>query len=211
MSKCANKVLRKSFVFSDDEYLIPDLLSIQKRSYDEFLGLNIENGGISNVLKKYFPLYNKDKSICIDFVSYRFGDVIYSEKDCVYLGRTYSASLYVSLRLIVFDGITDTKKIRSIKEQEVYFCDIPLMTERASFVYSGIERVIISQLRKAPGLFFEVNEDTSSTASKISDDQMYDISARVSPESGSWISFLAYSRNTSIDFVLDKCVKIPIM
>lgn len=202
----SNYILRKRFSEKEDLNLIPDLIFLQKESYDKFLGKdNITkqvDSGLTKAFKSFFPLSDLNKTVTLDFVSYRFGEAKYTAKECLYSGRTYSAPLYATLRLILWDDNEEGKKnIKLIKEQEVFLCDIPLMTDNASFIFSGIERVIISQMRRAPGVFFDLED------SKISNTKIY--TARVIPMMGSWLDF-EFDVRDNLFFRLDRKRKMPI-
>ena len=205
-SNHSNYILRKKFSEKEDETLIPNLISLQKDSYRKFLEKDDTDkqtdSGLTKAFKSFFPLSDLNKTVTLDFVSYRFGDEKYSYKECLYSGRTYSAPLYATLRLIIWDDAEPGKKnIKIIKEQEVFLCDMPLMTENGSFVFSGIERVIISQMRRAPGVFFDLED------SKISNTKIY--TARVIPMNGSWLDF-EFDIRDNLFFRLDRKRKMPV-
>lgn len=201
----SNYILRKKFSEKEDINLIPELNFLQKESYDKFLGKNLSEqaeSGLTEAFKSFFPLSDLNKTVTLDFVSYRFGEAKYTAKECLYSGRTYSAPLYATLRLILWDdGEEGKKNIKLIKEQEVFLCDMPLMTDDGSFVFSGIERVIISQMRRAPGVFFDLED------SKISNAKMY--VARVIPMVGSWLD-VEFDIRDNLFFRLDRKRKMPI-
>ena len=205
-SNHSNYILRKRFSEKEDGTLIPDLISLQKESYEKFLEKdNPEkqaDSGLAKAFKSFFPLSDLNKTVTLDFVSYRFGNAKYTYKECLQSGRTYSAPLYATLRLIIWDDAEPGKKnIKIIKEQEVFLCDMPLMTENGSFIFSGIERVIISQMRRAPGVFFDLED------SKISNTKIY--TARVIPMNGSWLDF-EFDIRDNLYFRIDRKRKMPI-
>lgn len=205
-SNHSNYMLRKSFSEVDDNDLIPNLIDLQKESYDKFLEKDDESkhesSGLNKAFRSFFPLSDLNKTVTLDFVSYRFGKEKYSYKECLYSGRTYSAPLYATLRLIIWDDSEPSKKtIKIIKEQEVFLCDMPLMTDNGSFVFSGIERVIISQMRRAPGVFFDLED------SKISNSKLY--TARIIPMNGSWLDF-EFDVRDNLYFRLDRKRKMPV-
>lgn len=203
-SNHSNYILRKRFSEKDDGALIPDLISLQKDSYKKFLEKdnteNQANSGLTRAFKSFFPLSDLNKTVTLDFVSYRFGNAKYTYKECLQSSRTYSAPLYATLRLIIWDD-ADKKSIKIIKEQEVFLCDMPLMTDNGSFIFSGIERVIISQMRRAPGVFFDLED------SKISNTKIY--TARIIPMNGSWLDF-EFDIRDALYFRLDRKRKMPI-
>ena len=205
-SNHSNYILRKKFSEKEDGTLIPDLISLQKESYKKFLEKDDPekqaNSGLTKAFKSFFPLSDLNKTVTLDFVSYRFGNAKYSYKECLQSGRTYSAPLYATLRLIIWDDAEPGKKnIKIIKEQEVFLCDMPLMTDNGSFIFSGIERVIISQMRRAPGVFFDLED------SKISNTKIY--TARVIPMNGSWLDF-EFDIRDNLYFRIDRKRKMPI-
>ena len=205
-SNHSNYILRKKFSEKEDGTLIPDLISLQKESYKKFLEKDDPakqaDSGLTKAFKSFFPLSDLNKTVTLDFVSYRFGNATYTYKECLQSGRTYSAPLYATLRLIIWDDAEPGKKnIKIIKEQEVFLCDMPLMTDNGSFIFSGIERVIISQMRRAPGVFFDLED------SKISNTKIY--TARVIPMNGSWLDF-EFDIRDNLYFRIDRKRKMPI-
>ena len=211
MAKARNlnqSILRKSFSKNIDFEDIPHLMFLQKESYEKFLQADIEplkrvNSGIQSVFNSYFPFVDPSGRITIEFVSYSLGASKYESKECLSAGRTFSVPLHAQLRLILWHhneaGLP--KEIRSIKEQEIYLCDIPLMTDSGSFIINGAERVVVSQMRRAPGVFFD------SENAKISGSKSY--TAKIVPNLGSWLDFEFDSKDT-VYFRIDKKRKIPI-
>lgn len=201
-------LLRKSFSNSKDREAIPHLISLQKDSYEKFLQANIapekrENVGIQSVFNSFFPLSDSAGRVTIEFVSYSLGESKYESYECLSAGRTFSAPLRAQLRLILWhqEEGSEVKEIRSIKEQEVYLCEIPLMTETGSFIVNGAERVIVSQMRRAPGVFFD------SENVKLSGSKSY--TAKIIPHIGSWLDFEFDSKDI-LHFRVDKKRKIPV-
>jgi DNA-directed RNA polymerase subunit beta len=201
-------LLRKSFSSNKDREAIPHLIALQKDSYEKFLQANIlsekrENVGIQSVFNSFFPLSDSAGRVTIEFVSYSLGASKYESHECLFAGRTFSAPLRAQLRLILWhqEESGGTKEIRSIKEQEVYLCDIPLMTESGSFIVNGAERVIVSQMRRAPGVFFD------SENVKLSGSKSY--TAKIVPHIGSWLDFEFDSKDI-LYFRVDKKRKIPV-
>ena len=169
---------------------IPYLLELQKRSYSQFLQKDIpperrENIGIQGVFKEIFPITDFTGTASLEFVRYAIGEPRYNEKECLERGMTYEAPVRLTVQLMVYDIDKDTgaKSIRDIKEQEVYFGTIPLMTDRATFIINGTERVVVSQLHRSPGIFFELDKTMRRVKGKL----LY--TARVIPLRGSWIDF----------------------
>ncbi len=200
-------LFRKNFSNSKDREAIPHLISLQKDSYEKFLQANIsqekrENIGIQSVFNSFFPLSDSAGRVTIEFVSYSLGESKYEAYECLSAGRTFSAPLRAQLRLILWhqEEGSEIKEIRSIKEQEVYLCEIPLMTETGSFIVNGAERVIVSQMRRAPGVFFD------SENVKLSGSKSY--TAKIIPHIGSWLDFEFDSKDI-LYFRVDKKRKIP--
>ncbi len=201
-------VLRKSFSNSKDKEAIPYLVSLQKDSYEKFLQANVEpkkrqNVGIQSVFNSFFPLADSSDRITVEFVEYGLGKPKYEASECFSAGRTFSIPLHAQLRLILWNKEegSDIKEIRSIKEQEVYLCDVPLMTETGSFIINGAERVVVSQMRRAPGVFFD------SENAKISDSKSY--TAKIIPHLGSWLD-MEFDSKDVMHFRVDKKRKIPV-
>ncbi len=201
-------VLRKSFSNNTDKAEIPYLASLQKNSYEKFLQISIdskkrENVGIQSVFNSFFPISDSAEKITVEFLEYSLGKPKYEAHECLSAGRSFASPLYAQLRLILWnkENNSDVKEIRSIKEQEVYLCDVPLMTATSSFIINGAERVIVSQMRRAPGVFFD------SDSGKVSDSKSY--TAKIIPHLGSWLDF-EFDTKDVIYFRVDKKRKIPI-
>src|SRR6185369_15229284 len=163
---------------------------IQRRSYDEFLQLNVPPGerrdtGLQGVFKSVFPIKDFNETASLEFVSYVLGEPKYSVDECHERGMTYAAPLKVTIQLVIWDvdQETGTRSIKNVKEQEVYFGEIPLMTENGTFMINGTERVIVSQLHRSPGVFFDNDKGKTHASGKL----LY--SARIIPYRGSWIDF----------------------
>ncbi len=199
-------ILRKTFSKNTDFAKIPHLTSLQKESYENFLQTDIEankrkNCGIQAVFNSYFPFSDSAGKVSIEFVNYSLKKPKYEARECFSAGRTFSSPLHAQLRLILWHNNAETKEVKAIKEQEVYLCDIPLMTETGSFIVNGAERVIVSQMRRAPGVFFD------SENIKISGSKSY--TAKVVPNIGSWLDFEFDSKDI-VYFRVDKKRKIPV-
>jgi DNA-directed RNA polymerase subunit beta len=200
-------LLRKSFSNNQDRESIPHLISLQKESYEKFLQINIEpenrkNIGIQSVFNSFFPLSDSNGKVTVEFIKYDLKQPRFEASECLSAGKTFSSALSAHLRLILWhqDDANSIKEIRSIKEQEIYLCEIPLMTESGSFVFNGAERVIVSQMRRAPGVFFD-SENT-----KISGSKSY--TAKIIPHIGSWLDF-EFDTKDILHFRIDKKRKIP--
>ena len=201
-------VLRKSFGTNKDKEAIPYLVSLQKNSYEKFLQANVDpktrqNVGIQSVFNSFFPLSDSSERITVEFVEYSLGKPKYEAYECLSAGRSFSIPLHAQLRLILWNKEegSEIKEIRSIKEQEVYLCDVPLMTETGSFIINGAERVVVSQMRRAPGVFFD------SDNAKISDSKSY--TAKIIPHLGSWLD-MEFDTKDVMHFRVDKKRKIPV-
>ena len=169
---------------------IPNLIELQRRSYDKFLQADVPadkraNIGLQAVFKSIFPIEDFDKTSALEFESYNLERPKYDVQECRQRGMTFAAPLKITVRLVVFDVEEETgnRNIRDIKEQEVYMGEIPLMTESGSFIINGTERVIVSQLHRSPGVIFTHDQGKTHSSGKI----LY--SARVIPHRGSWLDF----------------------
>jgi len=193
---------------------IPNLIEIQTKSYENFLQRDVppakrEMMGLQAAFKSVFPISDFSGKCSLEFVSYKLGDVRYDVKECIQKGMTYAAPLKIMVRLVVFDverpgekGVED-RQIRDIKEQEVYFGEIPLMTERGTFIINGTERVIVNQLHRSPGIFFDHDKGKIVASGKL----IY--SARIIPIRGSWLDFEFDSKD--ILYVrIDRRRKMPV-
>ena len=203
-----NSLFRKSFSKNADKETIPHLICVQKESYEKFLQLDIEpqkreNVGIQSVFNSFFPVSDSSNRLTVEFISYDLKQPRYEASECLFAGRTFSSSLSAQLRLILWhqDDSNSIREIKSIKEQEVYLCEIPLMTNTGSFIVNGAERVIVSQMRRAPGVFFD------SDNSKVSGSKSY--TAKIIPYIGSWIDF-EFDGKDVLHFRVDKKRKIPV-
>ncbi|MCC7065340.1 MAG: DNA-directed RNA polymerase subunit beta [Planctomycetes bacterium] len=169
---------------------IPNLIDIQKQSYDKFLQKDIaletrEDFGLQGVFKSVFPIKDFSETSSLEFVSYNLEKPKYDVDECRQRGMTFAAPVKVVIRLVVWDVNEETgsQSIRDVKEQEVYFGEIPLMTENGTFVINGTERVVVSQLHRSPGVFYDHDKGKTHSSGKL----LY--SARVIPYRGSWLDF----------------------
>ncbi|MBN1903572.1 MAG: DNA-directed RNA polymerase subunit beta [Deltaproteobacteria bacterium] len=169
---------------------IPNLIEVQKHSYERFLQMDIkpedrEDTGLQSPFKSVFPIQDFSNTSSLEFVKYSFEPAKYDETECLSKGMTYEAPLRLTARLLVFDTDSEsgTKSIRDIKEQEIYFGTIPMMTRRGTFIINGTERVIVSQLHRSPGVFFDHDKGKTHSSGKL----LY--SARIIPLRGSWLDF----------------------
>ncbi|HEU4342981.1 MAG TPA: DNA-directed RNA polymerase subunit beta [Candidatus Binatia bacterium] len=167
---------------------LPYLIEIQKNSYDLFLQLDVapaqrQNFGLQEVFKSVFPIKDFNETASLEFVSYALGEPKYDVDECHQRGMTYAAPLKVTVQLVLWDvdSQTGARSIKNVKEQEVYFGEIPLMTRNGTFMINGTERVIVSQLHRSPGVFFEHDKGKTHASGKL----LY--SARIIPYRGSWV------------------------
>ena len=182
------KRIRKDFGKLPQVMDIPYLLAIQVESYKEFLQdkTNLSdrvNKGLHAAFQSVFPIKSYSGNAALEYVSYRLGKPLFSVKECQMRSVTYAAPLRVMIRLEIYDRDSSNKAIKDIKEQEVYMGEIPLMTDNGTFVINGIERVIVSQLHRSPGVFFDHDKGKTHSSGKL----LY--SARVIPMRGSWLDF----------------------
>ncbi|MDR1338387.1 MAG: DNA-directed RNA polymerase subunit beta [Rickettsiales bacterium] len=179
--------LRKSFGKSFLQTPLPDLVEIQYDSYKDFLQADAEpqnrkNVGLQNVFSSMFPIKDYAGIADLEFVEYTLDKPVYNVKECMLRNMTYSSKLKLKLRLILWDVAEDGKKsLRDIKEQEIFMGEVPLMTERGSFIASGVERVIVSQMHRAQGVVFGTTKESKVAGNPTT------YTARIIPEHGSWI------------------------
>ncbi|HBK57314.1 MAG TPA: DNA-directed RNA polymerase subunit beta, partial [Xanthomonadales bacterium] len=154
------KRIRKDFGKRTSILEVPYLLAIQVDSYREFLQADQsaqerEDRGLHAALKSVFPIVSYSGNAALEYVSYRLGDPAFDERECRNRGLSYGAPLRVTVRLVIYDRESSNKAIKYVKEQEVYMGDLPLMTGNGTFIVNGTERVIVSQLHRSPGVFFD--------------------------------------------------------
>ncbi len=185
-----NRRVRRSFANAPSRLEIPNLIDLQKNSYDQLLQIDVpadkrKDTGLQAVFKSVFPIEDFDRTASLEFESYTLETPKYDVQECRQRGMTFAAPLKITVRLVVFDVDEETqaRNIRDIKEQEVYMGEIPLMTDAGSFIINGTERVIVSQLHRSPGVIFTHDQGRTHSSGKI----LY--SARVIPHRGSWLDF----------------------
>jgi DNA-directed RNA polymerase subunit beta len=188
---------------------IPNLIAIQKHSYDKFLQADVapekrDDTGLQGVFKSVFPIKDFNETSSLEFVSYHLEKPKYDVDECHQRGMTYSAPIKVVVRLVVWDKDEETgaQSIRDVKEQEVYFGEIPLMTENGTFIINGTERVVVSQLHRSPGAFFDHDKGKSHSSGKL----LYN--ARIIPYRGSWIDF-EFDHKDLLFVRIDRRRKLP--
>src|SRR5689334_20167530 len=169
---------------------LPYLIEIQKNSYELFLQQDVapmerQNIGLQEVFKSVFPIKDFNETASLEFVSYSLGEPKYDVEECHQRGMTFAAPLKVTVQLVLWDvdQQSGSRSIKNVKEQEVYFGEIPLMTQHGTFMINGTERVIVSQLHRSPGVFFDHDKGKTHASGKL----LY--SARIIPYRGSWIDF----------------------
>ena len=162
------KRIRKSFGRIPEAVQMPNLIEVQRSSYEQFLQREVRSGerrdeGIEAVFKSVFPIKDFNERAVLEYVSYEFEEPKYDVEECIQRDMTYAAPLKVKLRLIVFDVDEETgaRSVKDIKEQDVYMGDIPLMTNNGTFIVNGTERVIVSQMHRSPGVFFDHDKGKS--------------------------------------------------
>ena len=204
------KRVRKFFGKIEEVAEMPNLIEVQKASYDQFL-LVVEpqggrpNEGLQAVFKSVFPISDFSNTSMLEFVKYEFEGPKYDVDECRQRGMTYAAPLKVTLRLIVFDIDEETgaKSVKDIKEQDVYMGDIPLMTNNGTFIVNGTERVIVSQMHRSPGVFFDHDKGKTHSSGKLL------FAARIIPYRGSWLD-IEFDAKDIVHARVDRRRKIPV-
>jgi len=204
------KRIRKWFGQIREAVDMPNLIEVQKTSYDQFLqrtesaGERLEEG-LEAVFKSVFPIKDFSETSVLEYVKYEFEDPKYDEEECMQRGMTFAAPLKVTLRLIVFDVDEDTgaKSVKDIKEQDVYMGDMPLMTDHGTFIVNGTERVIVSQMHRSPGVFFDHDRGKTHSSGKLL------FAARIIPYRGSWLDF-EFDAKDLVYVRIDRRRKLPV-
>jgi DNA-directed RNA polymerase subunit beta len=204
------KRVRKFFGKIQEVAEMPNLIEVQKASYDQFLLVKEPLGGrpdegLQAVFKSVFPISDFSNTSMLEFVKYEFESPKYDVDECRQRGMTYAAPLKVTLRLIVFDVDEETgaKSVKDIKEQDVYMGDIPLMTNNGTFVVNGTERVIVSQMHRSPGVFFDHDKGKTHSSGKLL------FAARIIPYRGSWLD-IEFDAKDIVYARIDRRRKIPV-
>ena len=204
------KRVRKFFGHIREVAEMPNLIEVQKASYDQFLMVDEPEGGrldegMQAVFRSVFPINDFSGTSQLEFVRYEFEPPKYDVDECRQRGMTYAAPLKVTLRLIVFDIDEETaaKSVKDIKEQDVYMGDIPLMTMNGTFVVNGTERVIVSQMHRSPGVFFDHDKGKTHSSGKLL------FAARVIPYRGSWLD-IEFDAKDIVFARIDRRRKIPV-
>jgi DNA-directed RNA polymerase subunit beta len=204
------KRIRKDFGKRPTILDVPYLLEIQLKSYHKFLQVNVtpkkrKDQGLHAAFKTVFPITSYSGNASLEYVSYRLADPVFDVKECQMRGLTYAAPLRVKVRLIIYDKEASgtPKPVKDIREQEVYLGEIPLMTDNGTFVINGTERVIVSQLHRSPGVFFDHDKGKTHSSGKLL------FSARVIPYRGSWLDF-EFDPKDGVYSRIDRRRKLPV-
>jgi DNA-directed RNA polymerase subunit beta len=203
------KRIRKSFGRIPEAVQMPNLIEVQRSSYEQFLQREVRvadrgEEGLEAVFKSVFPIKDFNERAVLEYVSYEFEEPKYDVEECVQRDMTYAAPLKVKLRLIVFetDEETGARSVKDIKEQDVYMGDIPLMTEKGTFIVNGTQRVIVSQMHRSPGVFFDHDKGKTHASGKLL------FAARVIPYRGSWLDF-EFDAKDIVYVRIDRRRKLP--
>ena len=204
----ASKRIRKIFGNIHEVSEMPNLIEVQRESYEQFLRSRPADGyvsGLEKTLRSVFPIRDFAGTAELDFVNYELEDPKYDTDECRQRGMTYAAPMRVTLRLIVFevDPDTETRSVLDIKEQDVYMGDMPLMTKNGTFIVNGTERVIVSQMHRSPGVLFDHDRGKTHASGK------YLFAARVIPYRGSWLDF-EFDAKDIVNVRIDRKRKLPV-
>ena len=212
------KSIRKNFGKLKETLSIPNLIEVQKNSYNEFLRskakaskknindeLLTEDKGLLRVFKSIFPINDASEKSSLEFISYSLEKPKFDVTECRQRSLTYSAALKANLRLVVYqiDLENNTKQIFSAKEQEVFMGDLPLMTDSGTFVVNGVERVVVNQMHRSPGVFFDHDKGKTHASGKLL------FNCRIIPGRGSWLDF-EFDPKDILYFRIDRKKKLPI-
>ncbi|MCA0358385.1 MAG: DNA-directed RNA polymerase subunit beta [Proteobacteria bacterium] len=203
------KRIRKSFGRIPEAVQMPNLIEVQRSSYEQFLQRETRPGlrrdeGVEAVFKSVFPIKDFNERAVLEYVSYEFEEPKYDVEECIQRDMTFAAPLKVKLRLIVFETEEETgaRSVKDIKEQDVYMGDIPLMTDKGTFIVNGTERVIVSQMHRSPGVFFDHDKGKTHASGKLL------FAARVIPYRGSWLDF-EFDAKDIVYVRIDRRRKLP--
>ena len=201
------KRIRKDFGKITESMAMPYLLAIQVDSYRRFLQRGVplgkrEESGLHAAFRSVFPIVNYSGNAAIEYVDYKLGDPAFDVKECIMRSVTYAVPLRVKVRLIIYDRDSSSKAIKDIKEQEVYMGEVPLMTDNGTFIVNGTERVVVSQLHRSPGVFFDHDKGKTHSSGKL----LYQ--SRVIPYRGSWLDF-EFDTKDCVFVRIDRRRKLP--
>jgi len=202
------KRIRKDFSKLKETLEIPYLLATQIDSYRQFLQAEAQpakrkDSGLQASFKSVFPMVSYNGAAALEFVKYRFDEPAFDEKECRVRGMTYAAPLKVTVRLVIFDRESKEKRVKDVREQEVYLGEVPLMTDHGTFIINGTERVVVSQLHRSPGVFFDHDKGKTHSSGKL----LY--SARIIPYRGSWLDF-EFDPKDNLFARIDRRRKLPV-
>ncbi len=207
LSFTEKKNIRKSFGKLKESLSIPNLIEVQKNSYKELTEFNPEAAeltkGFDRVFKSIFPIEDLNDKATLEYVSYRLEKPKFDVEECIARGLTYSSALKCTLRLVVYeiDQENNTKDILSAKEQEVYMGEVPMMTNSGTFITNGVQRVVVNQMHRSPGVFFDHDKGKTHASGKLL------FNCRVIPNRGSWLDF-EYDVKDFLYFKIDRKKKI---
>ena len=204
----ASKRIRKIFGNIHEVSEMPNLIEVQRESYEQFLRSRPQDGyvsGLEKTLRSVFPIRDFAGTAELDFVHYELEEPKYDTDECRQRGMTFAAPMRVTLRLIVFevDPDTETRSVLDIKEQDVYMGDMPLMTKNGTFIVNGTERVIVSQMHRSPGVLFDHDRGKTHASGKFL------FAARVIPYRGSWLDF-EFDAKDIVNVRIDRKRKLPV-
>src|SRR5574342_575464 len=207
-SSTEKKRIRKSFAKRASVLNVPFLLATQLESYSAFLHAHVapearRNEGLQAAFSSIFPISSHSGNARLEFVSFQLGEPPFDVKECQQRGLTYASPLRAKVRLVILDKDAPRPTTKEVKEQEVYMGEIPLMTTTGSFIINGTERVIVSQLHRSPGVFFEHDRGKTHSSGKLL------FSARIIPYRGSWLDF-EYDPKDYLYFRVDRRRKMPV-
>ncbi|MEO0722174.1 MAG: DNA-directed RNA polymerase subunit beta, partial [Pseudomonadota bacterium] len=209
LSFTEKKRIRKSFGRIPEAIELPNLIEVQRASYENFLQMNTPAhertaDGLGGVFRSVFPITDFSERAVLEYVSYEFEPPKFDTEECMQRDLTYAAPLKIRLQLVVFDVDEETgaKSVKEVKEQEVYLGDIPLMTEKGTFIVNGTERVIVSQMHRSPGVFFDHDKGKTHSSGKLL------FAARIIPYRGSWLDF-EFDAKDILNCRIDRKRKLP--
>jgi DNA-directed RNA polymerase subunit beta len=200
--------LRVDFSKTPQQIEVPNLLQLQQSSYEKFLMLEEKDrtlSGIENVFQSVFPIHDTQNRLTIEYIGSEVGKPKYTVRECMERGLTYAVSLRMKTRLVLWDRDENTKEklgVKDIKEQSIFVRDIPLMTERTSFIINGVERVVVNQLHRSPGVIFKKEESTTAGNNLI-------YTGQIIPDRGSWLYF-EYDPKDILYMRINKRRKVPV-
>jgi len=201
------KRIRKNFGRLPKVMELPRLIETQLESYSHFLQQHVDEGarvnqGLEEVFQTLFPITSVSGNAALEYVSYELGKPSYSVKECLVQGLSFSAPLRIKVRLVIYDRDTNFQEVKDVKEGEVFMGEVPLMTENGSFVINGTERVVVNQLHRSPGVFYDHDKGKTHSSGKV----LY--SARIIPYRGSWLDF-EFDPKDNLYCRIDRRRKIP--